>query len=151
MFRILAITAILLGIASAAQADVYRWTDAKGTVQYSDKWVPGSTLIKGDPSHVPQPAESAASEPDVSSASSESSEPSADPAEAQREQRQVQQDVAKTRAEQCKQATDLYNKAIASRRIYKEGEKGEKSYVTDAEADAYRQRLLNTRKQVCGS
>ncbi len=54
MFRILAITATLLGVASAAHADVYRWTDAKGTVQYSDKWVPGSTLVKTSKSHVPQ-------------------------------------------------------------------------------------------------
>jgi hypothetical protein len=148
MFRILAITATLLGVASAAQADVYRWTDAKGTVQYSDKWVPGSTLVKGDKSHVPQQSADAASEPGESS---ESSEPPADPVEAQREKREMQQDVAKVRAEQCKQATEQYNKAIASRRIYKQGEKGERSFISDAEADAYRLQLLNARKQACGS
>ena len=151
MFRILAIAATLLAVASAAQADVYRWTDAKGTVQYSDKWVPGSTLVKGDKNHVPQQAAPAASEPGESDENSESSEPPADPVEAQREKREMQQDVAKVRAEQCKQATEQYNKAIASRRIYKQGEKGEKNFISDAEADAYRLQLLNARKQACGS
>ena len=46
MFRILAIAGALLGLASAAQADVWRWTDPNGTIHYSDNWVPGSTLVK---------------------------------------------------------------------------------------------------------
>jgi hypothetical protein len=49
MFRILAITATLLGLASTAQADVYRWTGADGTVQYSDRWVPGSARQEEPP------------------------------------------------------------------------------------------------------
>src|SRR3954453_21856561 len=46
MFRILAIAGALLGLASVAQADVWRWTDPNGTIHYSDNWVPGSTLVK---------------------------------------------------------------------------------------------------------
>ena len=46
MFRILAIAATLVGLTAAAHADVYRWTDAQGHVQYSDRWVPGSMLVK---------------------------------------------------------------------------------------------------------
>ena len=48
MFRILAIAGALLGLASVAQADVWRWTDPNGTIHYSDNWVPGSTLVKTD-------------------------------------------------------------------------------------------------------
>ena len=80
MFRILAIAATLLAVASAAQADVYRWTDAKGTVQYSDKWVPGSTLMKTDKNHVPPPSSPSA----APSESDNGSEPPADPVTAQR-------------------------------------------------------------------
>jgi hypothetical protein len=142
MFRILAITATLLGIASAAHADVYRWTDAKGIVQYSDRWVPGSTLVKTDKNHTPPPAASAVEAP---------SEPPADPAASERTKRELQADLAKSRAEQCKKATEAYEKAVSSRRIYKEGPNGEKNFVTDAEADAYRLQMLNARKQACGN
>ena len=54
MFRILATAVALIGVVAAAHADVYRWTDAQGEVHYSDKWVPGSTLIKGT-SRTPAP------------------------------------------------------------------------------------------------
>jgi hypothetical protein len=142
MYRILAIAVTLIGLASAAHADVYRWTDAKGTVQYSDKWVPGSTLIKTDKNHVPPPQTPAATAPD---------QRPTDPVVQQQEQRAVQQDVAKSKAEQCKQVQEAYDRAVRSRRIYKEGPNGAREYVSDAEADAYRVKLFNERKQACGS
>ena len=142
MFRTLAITATLLGLASTAQADVYRWTGADGTVQYSDRWVPGSVLIKTDKSH-PSPVPSAPAPAPAARAGEVVSQ--------QRDQRVVQQDVAKAKADQCKQAREAYDKAVQSRRIYKEGPNGTREYVSDADADAYRLGLLNARKQVCGS
>lgn len=64
----------------------------------------------------------------------------------------MQADVAKAREESCKKAKDAYAKAIASRRIYtKEGPNGERDYMSDAEADAFRLRMMNARKQACGS
>ena len=146
MFRILAIAVTMLGLASAARADVYRWTDARGTVQYSDKWVPGSTLIKTDKNHVPPPAASAP----ASTAAATAPTPS-ELATQQRDQRAVQRDVAKTKAEQCKQLQEAYDKAIQSRRMYKAGPNGSKEYVSDAEADAFRLKLFNERKLACGS
>jgi hypothetical protein len=142
MFRILAIAAALLGLASAAQADVYRWIDPSGVVQYSDKWVPGSVLIKMDKNH-PQPVPTPSATTGVSRANEITGE--------QQDQRTVAADVAKSKADQCKQARERYEKAIQSRRIYKEDANGAKEYVSDAEADAYRLQLLNTRKQLCGS
>ncbi len=148
MFRILAIAAALLGLASVAQADVYRWTDSTGVVQYSDKWVPGSVLVKTDKNHVATPDE-------VQSASATPAASGADRAnelvKQQQDKRLVDADVAKSRAEQCKQAREKYDKAVSSRRIYKEGANGAKEYISDADADAYRLQLLNTRKQLCGS
>lgn len=144
MFRILAIAGALLGLASVAQADVWRWTDPNGTIHYSDSWVPGSTLVKtesrgGYSSSAPAAASTPAAKP-------------VDPAQAQRDQRAVQADVAKAREESCKKAKDAYDKAIASRRIYrKEGPNGERDYMSDADADAFRLQLMNARKQACGS
>jgi U3 small nucleolar ribonucleoprotein component len=144
MFRILAIAAAMLGVAAAAHADVYRWTDAQGEVHYSDKWVPGSTLIKGSSRTPTPPAQTEQQKLATSNASLAEQK-------AQRDTEQtVKHDVAASKAEQCKQATAAYDKAIQSRRIYKEGPNGTREYVNDQEADAYRAKLLNDRKQVCG-
>jgi ABC-type uncharacterized transport system auxiliary subunit len=147
MSRILAITLILLGTASAAQADVYRWTDADGTVKFSDRWVPGSVLVKTDkPSTTTSsPAARATSAPAGTAARGD------EILAAQREQRTVQQDMAKVKAEQCKKARETYDKAIQSPRIFKQAANGEREYLSDADADAYRAELLRNRKATCGS
>jgi hypothetical protein len=150
MFRILAIVATLLGAASAAQADVYRWTDANGTVQYSDRWVPGSTLVKSERS---RPAD-AESEPQSQTPSPASNDPPAAATDAvtqQESERTVQQDMARLKAEKCKQVREQYDRALQSRRIFRENEKGERTFMSDPEADAYRVELLSRRKEACGS
>ncbi len=144
MFRILAIAAALLGLASVAQADVWRWTDPNGTVHYSDNWVPGSVLVKTDA------RSSYSTAPDSSENPSSSSPPTAT-ADAERDKRTVAADVAKTQTEQCKKARETYEKSIASRRIYKAAADGSREFLSDADADAYRLQLLNARKQACGS
>jgi len=149
MSRILAIALTLLAAASAAQADVYRWTDSNGTVQYSDRWRPGSVLVKTDKSRpsTPPPAPAAAGTEPATTGTARANEILS----AQQDQRTVQQDVAKVKAEQCKKARDDYDKAIQSRRLFKEGTNGSREYVSDAEADAYRAKLLGLRKELCGS
>jgi hypothetical protein len=149
MIRILAIAGALLGLASVAQADVWRWTDPNGTVHYSDSWVQGSTLIKTDASkgNFSAPAPAA----DAASVNNGASRTPTEQAEAQRDQRTVSDDVAKAKADQCKKATDAYEGAIRSRRIYKATQGGEREYLSDADADAYRLQLLNARKAACGS
>ncbi len=149
MNRILAIAGALLGLASVAQADVWRWTDPNGTVHYSDNWVPGSTLVKtGAKSEF---SESTPPAPEASSSSNGASPSPSEQAEAQRNQRAVQEDVAKAKADECKKATEAYEQSVRTRRIYKEKQGGEREYLNDQDLDAYRLRLLNARKQACGS
>jgi hypothetical protein len=59
----------------------------------------------------------------------------------------VQQDLASRHAVLCKQSTDSYMRAITSRRVYKEGAEGERSYLSDA----YRERLRKQVQDYCGS
>jgi hypothetical protein len=66
------------------------------------------------------------------------------------EQRAVQTDVAQAREQQCKQAQENYTKAIQSRRIYKSDKDGEREYLTDADADAYRLQLRTEMQAACG-
>lgn len=145
MFRILAMTAALFGAIATAHADVYRWVDANGTVQYSDRWVPGSVLVK---TAVPRGSSVDASTP---AAPASAADATATDSQQQQSQQTVQQDVAKTREEQCKKAKADYQSAIEHPRLYRTLPNGEREYVSDAEADAYRVELLNRRKEFCGS
>jgi uncharacterized protein YdcH (DUF465 family) len=151
MIRILAIAITLAGAASVALGEeVYRWTDAQGRVQYSDRWVPGSVLVKtssvrSTPSAVD--AETSAEQSRVA----ERDDQVNDQISNAESQRTVQQDVAKLREQQCKEATERYEKAIQARRIYKEGPNKERIYASDTEADSYRVQALNDKKAACGS
>jgi hypothetical protein len=144
MFRKLTIAAILFGITAAAHADVWRLTDPEGHVQYSDRWVPGSVLIKTDKAN-----------PGLGDPNDQQRLVSANAAIAEQQQRaqaeqSVKTDVAKQKDEQCKKDSAEYDKAIQSRRLYKQDKDGQRIYASDAEADAYRLQLFNQRKLSCG-
>ena len=142
MLRFMSITALVLaGACTLARADVFRWVDEQGVIHYSDEWVPGSVVVKT----TMRPHD--ASGPAPSTAANTRGDQTSDQANS----RAVQQDVAKARDSQCSWAKDRYMKAIASRRVYKEGKDGERQYMTDAEADAYRESARKDVMQACGS
>jgi hypothetical protein len=142
MLRLVSITALILaGACTLARADVFRWVDEQGVIHYSDEWVPGSVVIKT----TMRPHDSTAAPP--SAANTRVGDQVSDPTNS----RAVQQDVAKARDSQCSWAKDRYMKAIASRRVYKEGKDGERQYMTDAEADTYRETARKDVQQACGS
>jgi uncharacterized protein DUF4124 len=144
MSRLLSITALILaGALTIARADVYRWVDEQGIPHYSDEWVPGSTLIKTVKPH-PSSFTSTAR-----SASSSNRVPTDLNDEANA--RAVQQDVAKTRDAQCRAAKDRYMKSIQSRRVFKENKNGEREYLSDEAADAYREQARKDVQDRCGS
>ena len=150
MLRTVSVALILAAGAGVAHADadIYRWKDAQGIYHYSDQWVPGSELIKS--ANKPKAADSSASRSSNSNVSSSSSDAPPDgvtPAAAQ----SVKDDVAKAHEQQCKQAKDAYDKAIHARRIYKSEKEGEREYMSDAEADAYRLKIRGQMDEYCGS
>jgi hypothetical protein len=150
MFRTYAIAATLLVVCGPLAADVYRWTDAQGRVQYSDRWMPGAELIKTDknkPSTDTATSRQSAVQTQTNTANAQVAEKLAD----QRAAQAVQQDVAKARDEQCKKAKERYDSAIRARRIFKESKDGSKEYVSDAEADQYRLRTRTEMDQACGT
>jgi hypothetical protein len=150
MFRTFALAAALFGLHAVAHADVYRWVDAQGHVQFSDRWVPGSELVKVDRNK--QNAETAVARQKVEQSKLATSNTAVADREAQAKAAQtVQQDLAKNRAEDCKQAMERYDKAIKARRIFKAKPDGTKDYVSDAEADAYRAQALMDKNTACGA
>jgi len=150
MLRPVAITTLILtGVWGIAQADVYRWVDDHGEPHYSDRWVPGSELIKTTKAH-PQSSEPAPAAQSRPAASADRT--AAQLAERANEQA-VKQDVAKTQEAQCKQAQERYKKAIEARRIYKAPKDGDtdRAYMSAAETDAYRLQARNDVTEACGS
>ena len=142
-YRVCVAVAVAL-VAVVARADVWRWTDAHGQVQYSDRWQPGAELIKTDHPHGPSDAGDAPKKSSVSDrASTQLSEEAA--------QRAVKKDEASARTEQCKQAKDRYDKLIISRRVYREGKNGEREYLSEDEAEQQRLQARIDMQQLCGA
>lgn len=151
MFKILFVALLLAGATAEARAgDVYRYVDAQGGVHYSDTWVAGSTLIKIE--HSPKagaspPAPIRAQNKALAAASEHASAEAAK----QADERAVHAEVAQAREEQCKQAKDSYDKAIHSRRIFKSDKEGQREYLSDADADAYRLQLRTDMQSACAT
>lgn len=152
MFRTLAIAlALTAATAVSHAADVYRYVDAQGGVHYTDTWVPGSTLIKVDHHVNSNTASSATAQRTQQNKTAIAGErASAEVAQADG-QRAVQTDVAAARQQQCKQAQDTYDKAIHSRRIFKSDKDGERDYLNETDADAYRLQLRTDMQAACGT
>ena len=153
MSRLVALTILIFaGAVGIARADVFRWVDEQGEVHYSDRWVPGSVLIKTNKPH-PTVQEVEAAAPRVSEQSKVAA--AGQRASAQLTQQAtaqaVKQDVAKAREQQCKQAKERYEQAVQARRIIKPTKDGEREYLSDAEADAYRLQARNAVQELCGS
>ena len=149
MRRILTFTAALLVTASAfATGEIYRWKDDNGTLHYSDQPHPGAVLVRaatnsadtGDSVTPPQDAAPPTLTTDDSSSLPVSSEVASE----------VRQQAAAAKAEQCKQAQQVYQKAIEARRIYKTDEAGNRVYFSSAEMDAARLRARAARDLACG-
>jgi hypothetical protein len=150
MSRLVPIAALILaGALGIARADVYRWIDEQGVPHYSDQWVPGSVVIKTLKPH-PAGAEGGAGGGDRKSLAAASGRASSELSE-QANARATQQDVAKVREAQCKMAKDNYMRSLQSRRIYNETKSGERDYLSDEAADAYRAKMRKDVQDKCGS
>jgi Domain of unknown function (DUF4124) len=154
MLRALIVTTLIAaGICGVAHADVYRWVDEKGEPHYSDRWVPGSELIKSSKPH-PQASDSSTNHVSAPQfATPAGNQHAADRQAAHANEEAVKQDVAKTKEVQCKQAKERYQKAIEARRIYKPAKDGDtdRVFMSDAETDQYRAQARSDVTAACGS
>ena len=153
MLRPVVVTALIAaGLCSVAHADVYRWVDDKGEPHYSDRWVPGSELIKS--SH-PRPVtpDSNSGAQDQNKAANNAAKSATDKLAQKANADAVKQDVAKTREAQCKDAKQHYQQAIDARRLYKSSKPGDtdRAFMTDAETEAYRAQMRSQVIDACGS
>ena len=149
LLRVSIAAVILAGAFTLARADVYRWVDEHGQPHYSDQWVQGSQVVKTSKAHPPG-TDSAPRSADQKGLTASNDRVSAQLAE-QDNARSVQQDVAKRREVLCKQAKDNYAQLVSARRVYKNDKDGTRNYMSDTEADAYREQARKSVQEQCGS
>ena len=150
MLRSVTLTTLLIaGAVGLARADVYRWVDAQGQPHYSDQWVPGSEVIRTAKSR-PAGGDSGARGADQKAVVAASNRASAQ-LQDQDNSRAVQEDKAKRRDALCKTEKDAYMRAITSRKVYKDEKDGTRNYLSEDEADAYREQLRKSVQDDCGS
>jgi hypothetical protein len=127
-----------LATASLANAsEVYKYTDEKGNVLYTDKprTLPAERLnvqtTKADPAAQARYAEEMKRLQEADKARTQT-------ATAQSNQAGAAQLNAKDRAERCSKARDRYDTYMNSQKLYEERPGGERHYLTSEELDAAR-------------
>ena len=124
--------------AGTANADVYKYIDEKGNVQYTDKppSLPAERLnVQSQKTDVVAVQERAQAEQTARAQAAASSRAQAN---ASAEQRAANEMSAKDKAERCIKARERYDSYMTSQRLYEEGKDGERRYLSDPELDAAR-------------
>lgn len=117
--------------AGTACADVYKYTDEKGNIQYTDKppSLPAERLSVHSQRTDVQAREPAAPKP------APPPPPSREQVTAQKEAAQLN---AKDKVERCAKARERYDRYMNSQKLYEQSEGGERRYLTSDELDAAR-------------
>jgi len=124
--------------AGTVAADVYKYKDEKGNIQYTDKppQLPAERLsVKSQRTDVVAVQERASAEQKQQAAASQQQQQ----ARAQTaDQQEAAQFSAKDKAERCAKARERYDKYMNSQKLYEQGADGERRYLASEELDAAR-------------
>ena len=154
MNRNIAIACLVMFVVSASGIafanDIYKWTDENGDIHYGDRptgAVSGERLAissrRTDPSKVQARVRS-----------SHATRARAEEAAASAPQGPTE-DELRAQAAEKKQKCDTYKarlqRFVQSRRLYKEGENGERVYLDEEQTHAARERVENQVQEYCSS
>lgn len=134
----------LLPLAAHAEGEIYRWKDAAGVWHYSDQPQPGAELVKAarkPASATPPPAARSAVPPPTNAPL---------PAVSDTVAQQVRQEAATAKDEQCRKATDDYDRSVRARRLFRVDDQGNQVFLNDAEIDQARLQARSARDIACG-
>jgi uncharacterized protein DUF4124 len=140
-------------LCEATQAgDVYKYTDERGNVQYTDRPMPGAVKIASGSVRPPEvAARSYASQQSATSQQlNASNQRIAQSSDDQRIASNVAKDLEKSRVERCKQARDAYQSNINHRRLYRTDKDGNKVFLSDAELAQARMDAAKDVEAICG-
>lgn len=144
----LTFTATLL-LSQGALADVYKFVDGQGNVQYTDKpaLLPAEKLAMQsratDAAEVASRAEADRARATAASAAQNQA------AAQQADQQGAQQLTATAKAEQCVKARERYASYTTSRRLYEALPDGQRRYLSDAELNSARESAKAAMDAMC--
>lgn len=141
---------LICGIAQAG--DVYKYVDERGNTLYTDRPMPGAVKVSSGnqrPVEVAQrsyAAEQATTQQQLASSNRRIAQTQSE----SRASEMVAKDLEATRAERCKKAREVYQKSINSRRMYREGQDGQRVYLSDEELAQQRLDAAKAVESICG-
>ena len=140
---------LIIAVAATTQADVYKYVDAQGRVQYTDKpqTLPAQRLnIQSQKTDTVALEERTEAERKRQQATAQARQQAA----AQKnDQQQAAEVSAKDKAEHCAKARQRYDNYTNSQRLYEQLPNGERRYLSDAELDAARASAKVSMDELC--
>ena len=147
---VLAAAAVSLIAGSALASDIYRYTDADGNVHYVDRPTGADTEQRvAIASKRSTPSAAPAGRPQPQAAASAETENAGDDSADTKKSRS---EILAERKERQKRCTDLRAKLetmVTSPRLYREGEDGEREYLSAAQIDEARAKAQELIEQHC--
>ena len=146
---VLAAAAASLVAGSAIASDIYKYTDADGTVHYVDRPSGAETeqrVAIASKRSIPSASPSRSSQPTAATASAETE---TDDAESDTKSRSEIIAERKEREERCTSYRAKLETMVTSRRLYRETDDGEREYLSDTEIDEARARAQELVEENC--
>ncbi|HYM34645.1 MAG TPA: DUF4124 domain-containing protein [Steroidobacteraceae bacterium] len=135
--------------AAQAYADVYKYKDEKGNVLYTDKpqYLPAERLsIKTDNTNI---VDLDQRNEDEAAAQAQRDATRKDAKDSAADKKKSKQSVSEGKADSCNKAREDYRQRMAAQRVYEEGPKGERRYLTDKELEASRASAKQAMDALC--
>lgn len=162
MLQKVMVTLLMAGLTVVAAADtVYKWSDSRGQIHYTDLPPTQSDakildMFTGDSGAYEDEQtgdeddsgdnDDGSNGPTVLPSGSDSDEPTID----QEAMAAVQKDVSNAKSKQCKEAQDRYQRYVESRRLFRETKDGKREYLTDQQLTDARVRAKQSVDESCG-
>lgn len=144
-----ALLVALTGPATTVASQIYKYTDADGTVHYVDR--PTGAATEERVAIISQPTDRAAVQTRVEGRLDR--QQAAEDARTARADARQQEAAARAereqRAQKCQEYRSRLETYVQSRRLYRQGEDGERIYLDDAEREAARQKVEELVAEYC--
>lgn len=144
-----ALLVALTGPATTVASQIYKYTDADGTVHYVDR--PTGAATEERIAIISQPTDRAAVQTRVEGRLDR--QQAAEDARTARADARQQEAAARAereqRAQKCQEYRSRLETYVQSRRLYRQGDDGERIYLDDAEREAARQKVEELVAEYC--